>query len=200
MKKFVLFIALFVLIGCTLLGEYKFEDGLREIEAIDVEHETSMYKERLDKVMLNTWDVEEMLDDLDAIEKRLERMSKTDDVKALLLLVEFRKTMLKAEHDMIKVRQIGSKGNIMDSFTCRDKPYILNASLLMKDAVYKGADALTTLDKLTGFAVASEHINRDKIEFDESNVEKLLSQGNEGINIGREGGFCDKEEEKRAEQ
>lgn len=190
----IVFIVLFVLlIGCTFLGDYKFEDGLKDVEAIDAEHETSMYEEQLHKVMLNTWDVEEMLNDLNTVEQKLKYMKKTDDVKALLLLIEFRKTMLEAELDMIKVRQIGSKGNIMDSFKCEDKEHILNASLLMKSAVYKGADALTTLDKLTGFAVASEYINRDKIGFDESDVEKLLSQGNEGINIGKEGGFCDKE-------
>lgn len=181
--------------GCSFLVDYKFEDGLKELEAIDAKHETSMYKERLDKVMLNLEDVEEMLNDLDAIELRLKNARKTDDVKALLLLVDFRKKMLESELGMIKVRHIGSKGNIMDSFTCKDKPYILNASLLMKEAVYKGADSLVAFDKLTGFAVASEHITRSKIQFDESDVEKLLSKANQGISIGKGGGFCDDEDE-----
>ncbi|MBW2980856.1 hypothetical protein KY360_05560 [Candidatus Woesearchaeota archaeon] len=191
---------LFVLIGCTSFGDYKFEKGLKEVEAIDAEHGTSMYKERLDKVMLNIWDAEEMLSELDAMKAKLEGRGATNDIKALLLLIDFRKNMLEAELGMIKVRHIGSKGNIMDSFTCKDKEYILNASLLMKDAVYKGADALTALDKLTGFAVASEHIDRDEIAFDESDVERLLWQANQGISIGKAEGLCDREDEITAQE
>jgi len=198
MKKSIIYIVplvFVILLGCTSLGGYNFEEGLKEVEGIDAEHGTSMYKERLDKVMLNIWDVEEMLSELDAMEAKLEGREATDDVKALLLLIDFRKKMLESELAMIKVRYIGSKGNIMDSFTCSDKEYILNASLLMKDAVYKGADALTSLDKLTGFAVASGHIGRDEIEFDESNVERLLWEANQGISIGKTGGLCDREDE-----
>ena len=198
-----IYIALVVLIGmvgCTFLEGYTFEDGLSMVEAIDEEHGTSMYKEQLHKVMLNDWDVEEMLDDLNAIEQKLKFMKKTDDVKALSLLIEFRKTMLDAELDMIKVRQIGSKGSLMTPFTCKDKPYIYNASMIMKDAVYKGADALTTFDKLTGFAVASEHLDRDKIDFDESDIEHLLSLANRGRGVGKEGGFCDDQEERKARE
>jgi hypothetical protein len=180
-----------LLSSCT---SYTFEKGLKEIEAIDVKYDTSMYEERLDKVMLNTWDVEEMLDELSAMESKLSNMEKTEDVEALVLLTAFRKKMLESELDMIKVRYLGTKGNIMDSFTCKHREYILNASLLMKSAIQKGANALTMFDKVTALAVAADSINRDSIKFDNLDVESLLSQANEGINIAEEGGFCDERE------
>ena len=183
--------ALIMLAGCSSLYTYNFEKGVKELEAIDAKHDTSMYNEQLDRVMLNKWDVEEMLNELTAIENKLKGMENTEDIEALQLLIAFRKKMLESEMDMIKVRYIGAKGSIRDHFTCKEKEYILNASLLIKSAVQKGAKALTTFDKLTGFAVASESINRDSIKFDDSNVERLLSQSSEGIEIAKQGGFCD---------
>ncbi|MFC1704743.1 hypothetical protein ACFLZ6_00260 [Nanoarchaeota archaeon] len=198
MKKSNLYIALtavLILAGCSLFNLYSFEDALKDIEVIDSKYGTSMYEERLDRVMLNIEDVEGMLNDLDAMELRLKNMGNSEDVKAALLLVDFRKNMLESELDMIKVRHIGAKGQIMDGFACKDKEYILNASLLMKSAVHKGASALSIFDKLTEFVVTSEHINRDKLEFDKSDVKELLSQADQGISIGKSNGFCDEEEE-----
>ncbi len=186
-KKHSIYIACLVvilLVGCS--QKYTFESGLKEIEAIDAKHDTSIYSERLDKVMLNTWDIEDMLADLNAMELRLKNSENKDseDIQALLLLVEFRKKMLEAEMEMIKVRYIGAKGDIMDGFKCKDIGYIVNSSLIKKMAVYKGAAAMNTFDKLTGFSVASESINRENMEFDNSDVKKLLDQANQGIYLG----------------
>jgi hypothetical protein len=187
-------LAAILLSGCTT-GSYTFEKGLKEIEAIDARHDTSMYEEQLDRVMLNDWDVEEMLSDLEAMENKLNNMEKTEDIEALLLLIDFRKRMLESEMDMIKVRHIGAKGDIRDSFMCKEREYILNASLLMKSALQKGANALITFDKVTGLAVASDYINRNSIKFDESAVKNLLAKADEGIEIAQEGGFCDSRDE-----
>lgn len=199
MPKFSIYIAAciaaaLVFAGCNTIASHSFEDTLNDLEAIDAKHETSMYKERLDKVMLNIEDVEEMLEELDAIKLRLEHMEESEDLEASLLIVDFRENMLESELDMIKVRHIGSKGQIMDGFKCKDRDYIYNASLLTKSAVYKGADALGIFDKLTGLAVVSD-INRSDIEFDDSDVHKMLTIANEGIKMSEPDGFCDNEEE-----
>ncbi len=162
--------ALAVIIAVALfypnLSKYSFKEGLDEIKDIDAKYGASIYTEGLDvenKYILNNtlyfpldWgktliavnNVDPMTDELNSLKNKIEKMEKTDDTKALLVLIEARKMMIESERLFQLGEAIGDIGSTRKGFSCKDKLYILDASNLINSSAVIGQEATDILDDM----------------------------------------------------
>ena len=148
------------------LSKYSFKEGLNEIREIDIKYGTSIYTEGLDienkyilnnslyfpldwnKTLIDVNNVDSMTADLNKLKTKIEKMGRTADTEALLLLVEARKMMLESERLFQLGEAIGDIGSTKKGFSCKDTQYILDASGLLNSSAVIGQEATDILDAI----------------------------------------------------
>tara|TARA_Y100000310_G_C20700699_1_gene829595 strand:+ start:7850 stop:8575 length:726 start_codon:yes stop_codon:yes gene_type:complete len=148
----ILIAALIITILTPVPKKYTFEEGFREIEALDKKYGANFKEERLNKTLVNFKNIDPYIKDLTLfrtiLEKSLEKPP-TEEERALLLFTDIRLLMLLSQKNYILGYMVGNKGLVTDEgFSCAESGYIINKAYYYNMSWSSGIQVYSKMDDL----------------------------------------------------
>ena len=134
------------LAGCSQ-GEYTFRQGFEDMKKIDNRYDINFHKEKLNGTMVNLELVNDVLQDLESLQRKVQQ-KKGPEVQDVVGLLEARMEMIESQRYWILAKMIGPRGVTRDGFACSDAPYVREASLYYAQSWQHAIDAQRILDEI----------------------------------------------------
>ncbi len=172
--KLIFLIVVLIAAGCQ---SYQFKDAFAEMKQLDAKYNASFYTEALDvenvfsdvriydfdweRTIINPEVVDLYVADLNLVKEKVQN-SDTKDKEAIVKFIEGRKLMLESERLYLAGLAIGERGSALDSFSCKDEPYIMNRSDYYNQSSIVGQNATALFDNILTHNPSTREFLTDK--------------------------------------
>ena len=173
MKHRTAFVGLCVLLltGCVnYLSSYDFTKVYDAARQIDTKYGTLFHNEQLAITMVSADNIDPMLADMAALQKKINNSRQTDDRKIIEQFLEARMNMLEAERSFEIAAQIGLPGLATDGYKCSEMQSIAKSRIYLRDSLGQAEYALQIMDLVLQEPVPQQLIgvNKERPKFYDS--------------------------------